>query len=47
MHLSQEYPIKVVCDVLEYPRSQVYYQPQPISDGPNLDGTWQGAWIRV
>lgn len=28
MHLSQEYPIATLCQVLNYPRSQVYYQPQ-------------------
>ncbi len=28
MQLSQEYPVATVCRVLDYPRSQVYYQPQ-------------------
>jgi transposase InsO family protein len=37
MQLSQEYPIKVVCDVLEYPRSQVYYEPQAVADDSNLE----------
>lgn len=32
MQLSQEYPITTVCQVLNYPRSQVYYQPQPPPD---------------
>lgn len=29
MQLSQDYPIATVCQVLNYPRSQVYYEPQP------------------
>ena len=29
MELSQEYAIVTVCQVLDYPRSQVYYQAQP------------------
>lgn len=32
MQLSQEYPIATLCQVLNYPRSQVYYQPQPPPD---------------
>jgi hypothetical protein len=32
MHLRQEYPIVRVCEVLSYPRSQVYYEPQPATD---------------
>jgi transposase InsO family protein len=32
MQLSQEYPIATVCQVLDYPRSQVYYKPQPPPD---------------
>jgi putative transposase len=32
MQLSQEYPIVTLCQVLNYPRSQVYYQSQPPSD---------------
>jgi putative transposase len=36
MQLSQEYPIATVCQVLDYPRSQVYYQPQPPPDETNL-----------
>lgn len=35
--LSQEYPIKVVCDVLDYSRSQVYYEGRPRTDAPNLE----------
>lgn len=37
MQLSQEYPIKVVCNVLDYPRSQVYYEPRRIADDPTLE----------
>jgi putative transposase len=36
MQLSQQYPIKVVCDVLDYPRSQVYYEPRPVTDESDL-----------
>ncbi|NEQ27287.1 MAG: IS3 family transposase [Microcoleus sp. SIO2G3] len=32
MHLSHEYPITTLCEVLNYPRSQVYYEPQPAKD---------------
>jgi transposase InsO family protein len=32
MQLSQEYPVATVCQVLNYPRSQVYYQSQAQSD---------------
>ncbi len=32
MQLIQEYPIATVCQVLNYPRSQVYYQSQSRSD---------------
>jgi putative transposase len=32
MQLSQKYPIATLCQVLNYPRSQVYYQPQPPPD---------------
>ncbi len=32
MRLSQEYPIATLCQVLNYPRSQVYYEPQPPPD---------------
>lgn len=32
MQLSQEYPVVTVCQVLNYPRSQVYYQSQSRSD---------------
>jgi putative transposase len=28
MQLKHEYPIAVICEVLDYPRSQVYYQAQ-------------------
>lgn len=32
MQLVQQYPVSVVCQVLNYPRSQVYYQPRPSVD---------------
>lgn len=32
MQLSQEYPIATLSQVLNYPRSQVYYQPHPLPD---------------
>lgn len=32
MRLSQEYPLATLCEVLNYPRSQVYYEPQPKKD---------------
>jgi transposase InsO family protein len=32
MQLSQEYPIATLCQVLNYPRSQVYYQSQSPPD---------------
>lgn len=32
MELSKDYPITTVCEVLNYPRSQVYYQPRPVKD---------------
>lgn len=36
MHLRQEYPITTLCEVLNYPRSQVYYKPQPATDESEL-----------
>ena len=32
MRLSQEYPVATLCQVLNYPRSQVYYRPQAPPD---------------
>jgi putative transposase len=32
MQLKHEYPVAVICDVLDYPRSQVYYQAQEAVD---------------
>ena len=32
MALIEEYPTATVCQVLDYPRSQVYYQSQPVAD---------------
>lgn len=39
MQLIEEYPIVTVCQVLDYPRSQVYYCPQPSEDESKLKGT--------
>jgi transposase InsO family protein len=36
MRLSQEYPIATICQVLDYPRSQVYYNPQPALDETDI-----------
>jgi transposase InsO family protein len=36
MSLSQDYPIATVCQVLDYPRSQVYYKPQPPPDETDI-----------
>ena len=36
MSLSQAYPIATVCQVLDYPRSQVYYKPQPPPDETDI-----------
>jgi putative transposase len=38
MGFSQDYPVATVCGVLEYPRSQVYYEPQPAVDETDLKG---------
>lgn len=38
MQLSQDYPIATVCQVLNYPRSQVYYEVQPHSDETDIKG---------
>ena len=32
MELIETYPIATVCQVLDYPRSQVYYRPQAAAD---------------
>jgi putative transposase len=37
MQLSQQYPTKALCEVLDYPRSQVYYEPRPLADEPALE----------
>ena len=39
MQLIEEYPIATVCQVLDYPRSQVYYRPQAAEDDSDLKGT--------
>ncbi len=36
MSLSQDYPVATVCQVLAYPRSQVYYTPQPPPDETDI-----------
>ena len=36
MQLSQDYPIATVCQVLDYPRSQVYYEPQSPPDETDI-----------
>jgi putative transposase len=36
MSLSRDYPVAVVCQVLDYPRSQVYYTPQPPPDETDI-----------
>lgn len=36
MGLTQEYPIATVCGVLDYPRSQVYYEPPPGVDETDI-----------
>ena len=38
MQLIKEYPITTVCQVLDYPRSQVYYQLQPLAEDTELKG---------
>lgn len=39
MRLIQEYPVATVCQVLNYPRSQVYYKPHPPADESDIRGT--------
>jgi putative transposase len=36
MQLKHEYPVAVICEVLDYPRSQVYYQAQESVDETEL-----------
>ncbi len=36
MHLRQEYSIATLCEVLNDPRSQVYYELQPTTDGSEI-----------
>jgi hypothetical protein len=36
MSLSQDYPVATVCQVLDYPRSQVYYSPQRFPDETDI-----------
>jgi putative transposase len=38
MELIETYPIATVCQVLDYPRSQVYYRPQAVEDESDLKG---------
>ncbi len=39
MQLIETYPITTVCQVLDYPRSQVYYHPQSANDEDDLKGS--------
>jgi hypothetical protein len=32
MDLRSQYPIATICQVLDYPWSQVYYEAHPVSD---------------
>lgn len=37
-HLKQAYPITTLCEVLDYPRSTLYYKTQPkVNDGSLMD----------
>jgi putative transposase len=36
MALRQDYPVSVICEVLDYPRSQVYYEPAASVDETDL-----------
>jgi putative transposase len=36
MQLKHEYPVAVICEVLDYPRSQVYYQAQEPVDESDI-----------
>ena len=36
MELIETYPVATVCQVLDYPRSQVYYRPQAADDESDL-----------
>ena len=38
MELIETYPVATVCQVLDYPRSQVYYRPQAADDESDLKG---------
>jgi putative transposase len=38
MALIERYPIATVYQVLDYPRSQVYYPPQAVEDESDLKG---------
>ena len=39
VELIETYPIATVCQVLDYPSSQVYYRPQAVEDESDLKGT--------
>lgn len=41
MELIQEYPIATVCQVLDYSRSQVYYERQALADEAEIKGAIQ------
>jgi putative transposase len=38
MELIETYPVATMCQVLDYPRSQVYYRPQAADDESDLKG---------
>jgi len=38
MELIETYPIATVCQVVDYPRSQVYYRPQAVEDESDRNG---------
>ena len=38
MELIETYPMATVCQVVDYPRSQVYYRPQAVEDESDLNG---------
>jgi putative transposase len=44
--LSEQYPIKRLCEVLGVPRSSVYYEPRPGEDRPLVDALIEiaGQW---
>jgi putative transposase len=37
MQLRQDYPVAAICQVMDYSRSQVYYEAHPVSDDLDLE----------